>query len=164
VRGREQRGGAKPFSISQRDGMGAGGPQRSAAFGPPLVSITARGFWQGDGERRERETETPWLYLRLQRPLCATPRSSFILETERERKRETRTSNGGFDLRSTRAPANRVSEEAVKKENIRGALSGTPGREVPESVQRSRGGPRRGHAALSIAIVDSAPPSLALCC
>lgn len=54
--GREQRGEQSHFQLA-RETTWARGPQSSAAFCPPLVSITAGGFWQGEKGGGEREKD-----------------------------------------------------------------------------------------------------------
>lgn len=79
---------AKPFSISQRDYKGP----RAAE----LRLLSSSGFYHCWGilAGRERESERPRGYLRLQRRLCVTPCSSFIssLDRGKREKRETPTS------------------------------------------------------------------------
>lgn len=127
--GREQRGEQSHFQLA-RETTWAGGLQCSAAFCPPLVSITAGGFWQGDRERegrkKEKKKERPHGYLRLQRPLCVTPCSSFISRLDRE-ERDSHFKRQ-FDLRST--------QEHNLKEDLREQLKGEyKGHTVTEAGQ-----------------------------
>lgn len=110
--GREQRGEQSHFQLA-RETTWARGPQSSAAFCPPLVSITAGGFWQGEkgggGERK-----TPWLPPSAEATLCH-PVLLFHLKTRQREERDSHFKRQ-FDLRST--------QEHNLKEDLRKQLKG----------------------------------------
>lgn len=90
--GGERKGEQRHFQLA-RETTGAGGPQCSAAFCPPLVSITALGFWQGEPEGEREERETPWLPPSAEAALC---HPVLLFHLNSRQRRETLTSKGSL--------------------------------------------------------------------
>lgn len=133
--GREQRGEQGHFQLA-RETTWAEEPQFNAAFCPPLVSITAGGFWQGEREREGRKRDP--MANSVCRGRSVTPCSSFISRLDYREERDSHFKRQ-FDLRSTQEHNLKEDLRMQLKREYKGHTvtdAGQGNLAIPESVRR----------------------------